>query len=1409
MEISKRLIILILALTLFIAIPVNVVFAAPQNTTEIINLKTEDLINPIGIDSIAPSFSWQMDSDVIGQKQTEYQLIVAKTSNLEQPVWNSGKTNDGHSVGIKYAGAALVSSTTYYWQVTVWDKDGVSIKSAIATFETGLFGANAWDDSEWIQVGISKEEPPASTGPLNYTLEVDFQIVKPSATAQSAVGFVFEASDEDHFLMWQFSANEGNIPGLYFRPHVRNAGWTTPPQQIVTDKAAGDQTNLDAVQHLKIVVANDKIRTFLNGHELNTIEKSSLNGIGFGSQIGKFGFRSSGIEKGFLDNIVLTDNSVSPAKVTVYNFDDGINPMSNGTIVDNKLDIQPGGAGDLIGLASSNGANFVNYIVEADITCSYEAIGIVFNAKDTNNFYMWQLNTKDDARKVMLRPHTWKNGVWATYDQSHKKDVTAAVGGYNTFKTTAVHIKIEVTNSEIKTTIGGVLVDTFPVGTLSDQGTSGIPVNAFSIGLRTGHSAEEGTIDNFKLTDYSQNISGDILFDFDFNGSNPFSKGNIVNGAFVAKDVGIILPLSDGASTFRKEFTPGSNLASAKFYITGLGVFDAFINGQRVGHLTANNKMIYDELKPGYTTTNSRDVTQTRVNYYTYDITKMIATGKNTISAIVSSGWWLGQVNGYVGSKSALRAQILLTYNDGTTEIIGTDQTWKTANVGPIVMADIYQGETYNANADISYRKNNFDDSDWFFAEKNTEFNGVISAPVGPNVRVREELTLTPETIVVYQGISGATASSYGKVNVLNTYTGNKEFTLQPGQTAIFDLGQNFAGWDELELEGNAGTKDAIITMRHSEILNDNGDKNRGDGAGGSVYLANLRGAAALGTYIMSDKPIQKYHATHTYYGFRYVEVTTTKAVKILGVKGLVVNSVEETTGTLETSNKDVNQLISNILWGQYSNYVSVPTDCPQRDERSGWLGDTQAFSTTAAYNANSKGFLMKFLEDLRDSQSAAGRYPDVAPRHPAALDTSNFGWSDAGIIVPYNLYKMYGDKDIIANSYSSMEKYMNSIGIEGAGLAYGDWLAPGGGNSERQKELLAAAYYAWDTQMMAEMANALGKTADVTKYQNAYAAAKAAFISNFVDSDGYLVRDEQTSCLLALKADLLPNEQSRELVKKALLDNIEKNGDKLQTGFLGTSIIMTTLSEIGASDVAYKLLLQHGYPSWLYSVDNGATTIWERWNSYTKEHGLRPEDAGMNSFNHYAYGAVGEWMYSDMAGIKNDISNPGFYHINLVPSPNQSLSYVKGSYHSAYGTIFSNWRYDNSQLLYNAKIPANTTATISVPVETGKEITVNGKASDVVALEADGIKYVETIDGRAVFEAVAGTFKFATAVTIDENTPPNPNPDQPKDTNNDTKSDDDNNVKTGIMVGTTVFWLLTLVASSILIVSFKKRKSA
>lgn len=1013
------------------------------------------------------------------------------------------------------------------------------------------------------------------------------------------------------------------------------------------------------------------------------------------------------------------------------------------------------------------------YTIDFDFKILQGAQGFCFGMEDRETFVLWQVSAGEAEGRVLLRPHFKSGGRWTALPDGEgcrpeklpvfvsesvpgkirPVDLTKALDreGRGILGKT-IHERIEVDGRTIRTFFG----EDPDRLTLAAVYTHSEAIPLRNIGFRQ-YTAPSGAKE---VACYGNLVvrgkSGSVLYE------NPCSshaalafEGALGGKAPLALEDGMLRAGSEkavgehiyvrtapgGLPVFRKTFRVKDGLLSARLYTSGLGVYESYLNGERVGRKKPDGSVEYHELKPGFTEAEKRRF------YNAYDVTSFLKKGEtNALSAVVSGGWWSDAAARRYGKKNAYLAKLLLTYRDGTHEILTTDESWKTAKAAPVLFADIFSGETYDAGVSTAWRLAGFDDSAWPSAVRNREFHGEITAWSGSFITVRKDLERRAESVTVYSGVTGESDGAYGKICVTGRF-GGEPFTLRPGETALVDFGQNFAGWEAIRAEGEAGT---AVTIRHGEILNDrNGEKARGcDGPEGSIYNANYRSAAATTRYYLSGEGIESYHPSFTFYGFRYIEITADRPVTLHGVTGQVVTSVEKDTGFIKTSDECVNRLIQNIRWGQYSNYLSVPTDCPQRDERQGWTADTQVFTKAGNYLAFSKSFLEKFLLDLRDSQDGLGRYPGTAPTGAYnGADWGGTGWADAGVIVPYTLYTMYGDRSVIRKSWDSMQRYVDgflaSTEKRGPRNIWGDWLAYES-NDRTIQDMLAASFYAWDALMMADMADAIGLPEEAERYRALYKTEKEYFIAQYVRPSGELLRGEQSVCLYALYLDLLPDSASAERVTAQLTGNIERNGNRLQTGFLGTAILLHTLTKIGRSDLAYALLLQHDNPSWLYSVDQGATTVWERWNSYTLEHGFG--DVGMNSFNHYAYGAVAGWMFECMAGIGADLREPGFKHVILAPQPDRRLS-AEASFDSAYGRIQAASSVEDKTWTYSFTLPANTTAEVCVPAASAEACRVNGRAPSELLFDTDGIALRSSGEGKLLFEAASGRFTLTVAL--------------------------------------------------------------
>ena len=774
--------------------------------------------------------------------------------------------------------------------------------------------------------------------------------------------------------------------------------------------------------------------------------------------------------------------------------------------------------------------------------------------------------------------------------------------------------------------------------------------------------------------------------------------------ALEAAGAAFVSPRMEGpkgaAAVFERRFANDGAIRRATWSVTAQGVFEAYVNGRRAGD---------DFLKPGIT-----ECGKCR-HVYTYDVTGLLARGAgetNTLSATVSPGWWCDQmmranpgakIAWQLGRAIAFRGELRLELEDGSVRTVDTDGSWLAAYSGPLVSAGIYEGETYDARRKAEGLEP---------VRINTEFSGELR-PAAAKIALRRDLELSPREMYVVCGAEGATADAFGRAKVVRRHADGEEVRIGPGEMLVVDFGQNCSAVPSFEVKGEAGTE---LEIRTAEMLNEaNGEKARGnDGPAGTPYLASLRDAYAGIRYTLKDGP-QAYMPRHTYFGYRYLGVTATRPVSFVRWRSTPVSSItkEMETGSIETGNDRVNRLVSNIRWGMLSNYLSSPTDCPQRDERLGWTADTQVFMDSAAYLADTREFLGKYLADLRDAQCANGCYKCFVPnvRHVFA-PWASAGWTDAGVIIPYRLWKWYGERRFVDESWDSMKRYMDFLegDKEPYRINHGDWLAfehhkklasdlSGDHMDRRQVKALNAYFRVWMAMLMKEMAAATGRADAERHYAGEEAKLRAAFAASYMGADGTIKDEYKGQCndLYMLKLGLCGNAAAAEATKRDLVENIKSHGNRLQTGFLGTAILMPTLTfEADAPELAYSLLLQDAFPSWLYSVDQGATTVWERWNGYTKEKGFGP--VGMNSFNHYAYGCVLEWLFSAAAGIRPDPVQGGWKRFRLRPYPDRRLGSCSAAYRTGFGTIRSAWRYDDSQggrLVWRFSVPEGCTAMV------------------------------------------------------------------------------------------------------------------
>ncbi|WP_327121491.1 glycoside hydrolase family 78 protein [Streptomyces sp. NBC_01341] len=726
------------------------------------------------------------------------------------------------------------------------------------------------------------------------------------------------------------------------------------------------------------------------------------------------------------------------------------------------------------------------------------------------------------------------------------------------------------------------------------------------------------------------------------------------------------------ATQLRREFRMGrKRVARARLYSTALGLYEVSLNGRTVGE---------DRLAPGWTDYDKR------VQYQTHDVTGLLEPGGNALGITLAAGWYAGNIAWFgphqYGEQPAALAQLEVTFTDGTTERVVTDTDWRAAS-GPVTAADLMAGEEYDARLETDgWTRAGFDASGWLAAGRVDGVTAALVAEVDGACRVERELTV-------------------------------REITEPKPGVFVFDLGQNMVGTARLSVSGPAGT---TVRLRHAEVLNPDG----------TIYTTNLRTARATDTYTLKGRGRETYEPRFTFHGFRYVEVTGYPGTPGRdAVVGRVIHTSAPFTMDFTTDVPMLNQLHSNITWGQRGNFLSIPTDTPARDERLGWTGDINVFAPTAAYTMESARFLTKWLYDLRDAQTSDGAFTHVAPDLPN-VGNGAAGWGDAGVTVPWALYQAYGDVRVLEQSWASMVKWLGYLEAHSTGLlrpadGFGDWLNI---EDETPKDVIATAYFAHSADLVSRMAEVLGK--DPAPYRTLFGRVRDAFRTAYVSAGGRVKGDTQTAYVLALSMDLLAA-GDRAPAADRLVALIEAKDWHLSTGFLGTPRLLPVLTDTGHTDVAYKLLLQRTFPSWGYQIDRGATTMWERWDS------IRPDgsfqDAGMNSFNHYAYGSVGEWMYANIAGIAPGA--PGFRKVLVRPRPGGGVKQAEGRFDSRYGPVTTRWKKDAKGFALRVVLPPNTTAEVWVP---GGDRRSAGSGPAV---------FLKQDDGCAVFSVGSGTHAF------------------------------------------------------------------
>lgn len=802
------------------------------------------------------------------------------------------------------------------------------------------------------------------------------------------------------------------------------------------------------------------------------------------------------------------------------------------------------------------------------------------------------------------------------------------------------------------------------------------------------------------------------------------------------------------AHQYRKDFAAPKTVKRATMYATALGIHELYLNGERVGDA---------RFAPGWT-----DYHQ-RAYYNTYDVTRLVKNGANALGAWVADGWYSGyigfglltgigteKIGRYTyGKTPAFMAQLEIEYADGSRETIVTDPSWKVTGDGPVREGDFLMGEFYDARKETpGWSKAGFDAGKWepailarengsvpstFYEFRNPEQPGEKLEVKGRPVDLGFK---RPPKLEAFPGLPVRATEEIKPVAITSPTNG----------VYIFNLGQNFAGVIRLKVKGPAGT---TIQLRYGEMLHPDG----------RLMTENLRKARATDHYVLRGDPNgETWTPRFTFHGFQYVEVTDFPGQPDKdAITGIVLHSDTPFTSDFECSDPVPNRLFKNVVWTQRANFLDLPTDCPQRDERFGWTGDAQIYVRTATYNADVAAFYTKWLRELMESQRPSGTFPGYAPypfQHGWDFGTA---WCDAGVICPWTIWQAYGDTRIIERCWPYMVRFLDwrqrtskdFLGIN-HGNDWGDWLSFGG---KTPLEYMDTAYFAYSAKLMGDMAQAIGREKEAADYRELFRNIKTAFNQKYVNPDGSLGVDTQTAYALALYMDLLPAEM-RVKSGKILADKLRvgetTDNSGMTTGFLGTRPLLTVLSDVGEHDLAVKHFQSHKFPSWGYEVEQGATTIWERWNSYTKDKGFGGEqNASMNSFAHYSFGAVCEWMFFRLAGIDSD--GPGYQRIVIRPSPpspgsnpdHAPIHWVKAHYDSIHGCIVSNWRRTADRFELETAIPANTTATVYVPAISAEKITEGGKP----LAKARGVKLLRMENDSAVLAVESGAYWFVSTV--------------------------------------------------------------
>ena len=1275
------------------ATPLNIIkpdrskFGNKPGSSKIAKLQVEYTDTPLGIDVIAPRFSWQMlaPSGRRGYRQTKYQLEVQDLTG--RIVWKSMVTTS-QSLAIVYGGSPLKPSSRYIWKVTVWDQTGGSSNNT-SWFETGLMNSNrnleAWDGANWIggttddMVLYSRYLPLFN---LSYTLNI-FPGSERAAMILGANDSRLMDKNKNNFQI------ENKINTSYFKVELDVSGLSFIKGNAYLHIFRSGYTDTDNV--------NVPIKTFIiNRVIINELNKNLPHKFLIHCEYGGLTFSIDG-HSDFSVTFIEKPATAGPEGTTTAT--QMPRPAGNNLVT---IDAIPSGSA-----SQKPGAS------------PFLTIQVKRGVRKARNAQV----KRGDRPKTIIIPEAPQ----------------------------AVSVLAEA------------YVNLNPMGTGHDVITYGMLCDlGFSVNAGQNASITDLIVYNTrspKTTVFHEELSNNTYTGIFANFIDKGASGlSISNGAYLLTGgqkgiLAIADPSHNAMPMLRTKFSTTKQVASARIYVTARGIYELYLNGKRVGD---------DYYNPGLS---QYDLTQF---YQTYDVNDQIKPGENVLGAMLGEGWWSGLLSfgtnwNYFGDRQSLLAKLVITYTDGTKKIIKTnDHDWKYFNKGSVVYSSLLMGEAQDARREEvikNWSLASFDDSQW---KKVAIVNLEESAYNGQSPDVfghKQSLSFDKLKLI---GQIGKNAGIYKTLNA----TGMQE--VRPG-VYIYNLGQNIVGVPKITFAtGYAGQK---ITLRFSEVLYP--DLKQSGKNVGMIMTENYRAALSEDTYVMKDG-FQIFQPHFTSHGFQYIEITgIDQPLPLEAVQGISISSIHNLTASYESSNKKVNQLWSNLVWSNVDNFLSIPTDCPQRNERMGWSGDISVFSRTSTYVSNADQFLSRHMLAMRDDQLVNGKFTDIAPVG------GGFGgllWGSAGLTVAWEAYQQYQDRGLLENHYAAMGRYMTylkSTISKVTGLSsdnvLGDWL--GLQNNQLGTDYLVTAYHVFDLGIMVQVAEVLHKPIDVAKYRKEYIARKAFFNKTFVNGNKktlglvggngvslpqttekskFKVADTQTSYAVGLALGVFDDRNIPFMIENLkatiLRENIDDKGivrpvNSLMTGFIGTAWISKALSDAGATDLAYQLLENEQFPSWLYPVNQGATTIWERLNGYTVENGFDGNN-GMNSFNHYSFGAIGQWLMAYSIGIQRD--KPGFQQFILQPEPDPTgkMVWAKGIYDSQYGPISSSWKLAKGSFFYKTSVPANTSATLFLPADNLKSIRENGKV-----VGSNGIKFIGFEKGKAVFELTAGDYNFSSVL--------------------------------------------------------------